>query len=102
MSIIQEISQDGMVVQINVSGRLDYSLSRQFRNAYRHTPDNSGITFNIDLRNASYIDSSALGMMLLLREYAKDKGGSVIIQSPSDQIEKLLKVANFEQLFIVN
>ena len=102
MSIIQEISHDGMVVQINVSGRFDYSLSQQFRDAYRHIPDNNGITFNIDLSNASYIDSTALGMMLLLREYARDKGGSVIIQSPTDQIEKLLKVANFEQLFIIN
>ena len=102
MSVIQEISSDGMVVQINVSGRFDYRLSQEFRNAYRKIPDNDGITFNVDLSNASFIDSSALGMMLLLREYAKCKGGSVIIRSPTEQIDKILKVANFKQLFIIN
>ena len=102
MSVIQEVSSDGMVVQINVSGRFDFRLSQQFRNAYRQTPDNDGVTFNIDLSNASYIDSSALGMMLLLREYAECKGGSVIIRSPAEQVEKILKVVNFEQLFIIN
>ena len=64
-------------------------------------PD-EGVTFHVDLRNTHYIDSSALGMMLLLREYAKCRGGSVIIDSPSEQIDKLLKVANFEQLFVIN
>ena len=91
-----------MVVQINVKGRFDYRLSQQFRQAYSQIPDNDGITFNVDLSNASYIDSSALGMMLLLREYAKCRGGSVVIQSPADQVDKILKVANFEQLFIIN
>ena len=102
MSVVQQISNDGMTVQINVNGRFDHKLSQQFRNAYRQIPDQDGITFHVDLRNTSYIDSSALGMMLLLREYAKCKGGSVVIDSPSDQIDKILKVANFEQLFIIN
>ncbi len=102
MSVDQKISNDGMVVQINVKGRFDYRLSQQFRQAYSQIPDNDGITFNVDLSNASYIDSSALGMMLLLREYAKCRGGSVVIQSPADQVDKILKVANFEQLFIIN
>jgi anti-anti-sigma factor len=102
VSVIQEISHDGMTVQININGRFDFRLSQQFRNAYRKIPDHEGVTFHVDLRNTHYIDSSALGMMLLLREYAKCRGGSVIIDSPSEQIDKLLKVANFEQLFVIN
>ena len=102
MSVVQQISNDGMVVQINVKGRFDYKLSQQFRNAYRQIPDNDGVTFHVDLSHADYIDSSALGMMLLLREYAKCKGGSVIIDSPSAQIDKILKVASFEQLFLID
>ena len=102
MSVVQEISHDGMTVQININGRFDFRLSQQFRNAYRQIPDHEGVTFHVDLKNTIYIDSSALGMMLLLREYAKCRGGSVIINSPSEQIDKLLKVANFEQLFVIN
>ena len=102
MAVFQEISTDGRIVQIYVEGRFDYRLSQQFRDAYRQAPDYDGLTFQIDLSNTSSIDSSALGMMLLLREYAKCKGSSVIINSPSDQVDQILKVANFEQLFIIS
>ena len=101
MSVVQEISSDGKTVQININGRFDYRLSQQFRDAYEQVPDHACITFLVDLRNTSYIDSSALGMMLLLREYAKCRGGSVVIDSPNDQIGKILKVANFQQLFVI-
>ena len=101
MSVTQQVSRDGMVVHISVRGRFDYRLSRQFRDAYRRTPDNNGMTFNIDLSSADYIDSSGLGMMLLLRDYAECRGCSVIIQSPTEQVDKLLKVASFEQLFVI-
>ena len=48
------------------------------------------------------MDSSALGMLLLLREHAKCRGGSVFIERPSEQVDSILKVANFEQLFTIN
>ena len=60
------------------------------------------MSYYVDLSDASYMDSSALGMLLLLREHAKSRGGSVFIERPSKQIDNILKVANFEQLFTFN
>lgn len=100
--VIQEVFDDGKVVQINIRGRFDYTLSQAFRNAYRQIPDQHGIAFHVNLSDADYMDSSALGMMLLLREHAKCRGGSVIIKNPSEPVNKILLVANFEHLFHIS
>jgi anti-anti-sigma factor len=100
--VTQEVLNDGKLIYINIKGRFDYTLSQDFRNAYRHVPAHEGMSFHVDLSNTDYMDSSALGMMLLLREHAKCRGGSVTIKHPSEPIDKILKVANFEQLFTIN
>ena len=102
MSVSQHVSVDGMRVQINVTGRFDYRVSRDFRDAYRHIPGRDGIAYHVDLKDVDFMDSSALGMLLLLREHAKCRGGEVVIEHPSESIDKILKVANFEQLFEIN
>ena len=102
MSVSQEVSTDGKKVSINISGRFDYKVSQAFRDSYRQVPGQGGVSYYIDLSDASYMDSSALGMLLLLREHAKCHDGAVFIERPSKQIDSILKVANFEQLFTIN
>ena len=99
MSVNQSVSFDGKTVRIDVKGRFDYKVSKDFREAYRHIPGRDGIAYHVDLKDVDFMDSSALGMLLLLREHAISRGGVVIIQHPSETIDKILRVANFEQLF---
>lgn len=102
MSVLQQVSNDGKKVSINITDRFDYKVSQEFRDSYRKIPGQDGMSYYIDLSEANYMDSSALGMLLLLREHAKCNGGTVFIERPSKQIENILKVANFEQLFTIN
>ena len=102
MSISQNVSDDGKNVKINIKGRFDYKVSKEFRDAYRHVPGRDGIAYYVDLGDVEYMDSSALGMLLLLREHAKCRGGHVIIEQPNEPIDKILKVANFEHLFTID
>jgi len=101
MSVSQEVSTDGKKVHINIAGRFDYKVSQDFRDSYRQVPGQEGVSYYIDLSAANYMDSSALGMLLLLREHAKCHRGKVFIERPSKQIDNILKVANFEQLFTI-
>lgn len=102
MSVSQKVSKDGKKIQINICGRFDYKVSQDFRDSYRQVPGQDDVSFYVDLSDATYMDSSALGMLLLLREHAKCRGGEVFIDQPSKQIDSILKVANFEQLFTIN
>ncbi len=102
MTVTQQVYEQGKKVKINICGRFDFESSQEFRAAYLNLDEHKGVCFHVDLSQAHYMDSSALGMLLLLREYAKSKGGSVIIEKPGVKINKILKVANFEHLFTIN
>jgi anti-anti-sigma factor len=102
MSIRQNISNDGKIMHLSVTGRFDYKITREFRDAYNKAARHKGVTYYVNLNETSYIDSSALGILLLLRECAKNNGGRVIIEQPGEQVNQVLKVANFEKLFSIN
>ncbi len=96
MSVTVQNSGDNRSVVILVSQQFDYSLHQAFREAYRHV-DTAGAVFTVDLANATYMDSSALGMILLLKEHADKLGGRVIIAQPNESVHKILMIANFDQ-----
>jgi len=102
MSITQQVFNQGEKVTISVFGRFDYGASQMFRDAYLNLDKVDGVDFHINLSDANYIDSSALGMLLLLREYAKNLGGKVFIENACEQISSFLKGAKFDQLFVIN
>jgi anti-anti-sigma factor len=52
----------------------------------------------VDLERTTYLDSSALGMLLLL----KDQSGDVRIIKTSPDVRRVLEIANFHRLFDVS
>ena len=55
--------------------------------------------FTVDMRDATYLDSSALGMLLLLRDHAGGDAAEVRIVNCNPDVRKILTISNFEQLF---
>jgi anti-anti-sigma factor len=56
----------------------------------------------VDLRDATYLDSSALGMLLLLRDHAGGDGSNIHIINCNPDVKKILAISNFEQLFDIH
>jgi len=82
-------------VCITIVGRFDFSCHQDFRKAYESigpVPE-----CQVDLKDTEYIDSSALGMLLLLREAYPDT--VVKIQNATPSVKKILQIANFGSLF---
>ncbi len=98
MSVTAQLSDSGQALVLKILGRFDFSIHQDFRNAYeKHQgPVNSYI---IDLKDASYIDSSALGMLLLLRDYAGGDKTPISIVGSNPDVKKILIISNFNQLF---
>ncbi|MCG7531827.1 STAS domain-containing protein [Psychrobium sp. MM17-31] len=97
MPIVSSTSSNSKDVLITVSDRFDFSQYKLFRESYCecNTP---GTEFRLDLSNANYMDSSALGMLLLLKEHADKIKGKIIIERPNDSINKVLEIAQFHHL----
>ncbi|MDX2507148.1 MAG: STAS domain-containing protein [Gammaproteobacteria bacterium] len=92
---------DGNKVNIVISGRFDFSSHKEFRDVYRNAPSGSDNEFIIDLSATDYIDSSALGMLLLLREHAGSDHAKIKLQACRDNVKDILIVSNFDKLFTI-
>ncbi len=98
--VTSEVCGDGQL-KIGVSGRFDFRVYDAFRNAYAEVGE-SVKKYVIDLAGADYMDSSALGMLLLLREYAGGDNAEIHLVSPSAEVRNVLDIANFGKLFTIN
>ena len=47
------------------------------------------------------MDSSALGMILLLKDYAANLSGTVVIKNPNEEVNKILEIAQFHRLLTI-
>ncbi len=102
MSINSTVSASGDTVTIKISGRFDFSIHRDFRHAYEKAkPTSSQPCFVVDLSGTEYMDSSALGMLLLLREHAGSDNSNVKITNCRPVIKEILDIANFDKLFSI-
>lgn len=98
MSISSLLNQQSGQLIISVTGRFDYSLHRDFRACYENVAI-EGLQLVLDLSKAEYMDSSALGMMLLLKEHAeKCQALAFTVSKPSPAVLKILEIANFDKL----
>jgi len=99
MSVSTTASSDEKEVTIHVTGRFDFSTHRDFVMAYKGYPKGE-VYFIVDLKGADYMDSSAMGMLLQLREYGKSDKDVRLING-NDGILEILRIANFDKLFTI-
>ena len=85
-------------VVIEVEGRFDFQLHREFRAAYEGIM--GAKRYMVDLRQATFVDSTALGMLLLLRDHAGGDRLAVSITAGTPALHTL-KLAGFDALFSV-
>ncbi|ERI51903.1 anti-sigma factor antagonist [Pseudomonas sp. AOB-7] len=101
MAITSQPSADGQELTIAIRGRFDFASHQEFRDAYERvniTPRR----YLVDLQGTSYLDSSALGMLLLLRDHAGGDTAQIRLLNCSSDVRKILAISNFEQLFQIN
>lgn len=100
MAINSTVAEAGNKVTISVSGKFDFQLYDEFRSSYGET-NGKGVHYIVDLSATEYLDSSALGMLLLLREHAGGDSSKIDIVNSSVDVKKILDVANFGKLFTI-
>lgn len=92
-------TESGDVVTIHVKGRFDFASHQEFLGSYKDLPKGEK-RFVVDLSGTDYMDSSAMGMLLQLREHG-DKSKPIELVNGNDGIREILRIANFDKLFKV-
>lgn len=94
------VSKEGSKATIKLSGRFDFNTHRDFRSAYEALVTDPAIReVAVDFSNVDYLDSSALGMLLMLRDKAKGTGKEVSLCNVKGNVKQVLDIANFGKLF---
>lgn len=101
MSVSTNRTDSGSELIISIKGRFDFSSHQEFRNAYE-SANGPLESYQIDMSETTYLDSSALGMLLLLRDYAGGDNARISIFNCNNDVRKILTISNFEQLFIIH
>lgn len=98
MGIISQLNIDGSEMTLKIDGRFDFSQHQVFRAALEKA--GSAVRgFTVDLSGSEYMDSAALGMLLLLLEKVGGSRERVKIINPNPNVRKILEIANFDKLF---
>ena len=94
------VSTQQSQARIQLSGRFDFNSHREFRDAVDRALGSPGTTeVAVDLGNVAYLDSSALGMLLMLRDKAKAAGKTVTLVNLHGAVKQVIEIANFGKLF---
>lgn len=100
MAVNVTFSKESKQLLIMINDRFDFSLHQQFRDSYRQCTDQN-INFILDLSRTQYMDSSALGMILLLKDHAEMYQGELVIRKPNETVNKILEIAQFHRLMSI-
>ena len=98
MGITSQRSEDGRELTICVDGRFDFSAHQAFRDACSQG-DPERTRYVIDLSRTDYVDSSALGMLLLLRQRTGGGRDRVQLRGFGPEVRKIFEISHFDQLF---
>lgn len=87
-------------VLVRLTGRFDFSTRDQFIARIKEMISHAeAAEIRIDLASVVYIDSSALGMLLMARDLAKQNSKEVTLSSPQPLVRQTLETAQFARLF---
>ncbi|HJW26283.1 MAG TPA: STAS domain-containing protein [Rhodocyclaceae bacterium] len=94
------VTRDGSRAVIKLSGRFDFNTHRDFRSAYEPLVIDSEVReVRVDFDGVDYLDSSALGMLLMLRDKMSGAGKEVSLGNVKGSVKQVLDIANFGKLF---
>ncbi|MBF0185005.1 MAG: STAS domain-containing protein [Magnetococcales bacterium] len=97
------ISQSDHGATVHVKGRFNFKMHGKFWDACLSISNHSVEKIIIvDLSEAEYVDSSALGMLLLLRDRLLKENKEIHIVNSKQHIKEIFLSANFHQLFHIS
>ena len=100
MSKDSDFINDAKTTIIKTPNNFGFSFQQDFRKWYEAEIGKKSI-FVVDLSGTTYLDSAALGMMLVLRKQLEGSSAKIILRRPKRDVLNTLKLAMFHDLFTI-
>lgn len=97
MDITMKSGEDRTVVSL--CGRFVFECHRDFRAAVARSMEATPVDVDIDLGGVDYLDSAALGMLLVLGAKARRAKKTVTLCNTQGYVRDLLQIAHVDAVF---
>jgi anti-anti-sigma factor len=92
-----DVRRDKDQLQVALHGKFDFAIYADFRKLFADVAHVRGIA--IDMSDVSYMDSAALGMLLLLEQRVGKNAARIRLLGAHGQPRDVLEIASFSQYF---
>ncbi|GAB7128199.1 anti-anti sigma factor HsbA [Silvimonas sp. JCM 19000] len=90
--------QQGGVAIIAIGGQLSFEMHREFKEVASAAIQSPLVDeLHLDFSGVTYLDSAALGMLLLLRQ--RVEGYRIVLLNCGPGVRSVLDIANFNKIF---
>ena len=97
------VQKDADKAVVKLVGRFDFNTHRDFRGAYEPLIIDPEVrSVSVDFSGVDYLDSSALGMLLMLRDKLGGVNKEVVLTGVRGNVKQVLDIANFSKLFKIS
>ena len=86
--------------KMEVSGEIDISTAKDFREALEKAYSDKKNDITLHFEQLNYIDSTGLGVIIGAYGKMKEKGNRIQIINPRQNIKKLLRITNLDQILL--
>lgn len=95
------ISSFEELVLVRLKGRCTFSSLPQFEEVLEEVNHRQPSRFEIELSELEYIDSSGVGMLLMLQEACERRQSHLVLCNPSAQVITVMRLTKLDQLFTI-
>lgn len=94
-----EIKVSAGRVLVCLPEEFSYKLYREFRDIYQN--NDPGVTYEVDFSKVKTIDSSSMGMLLLMHEYCVKNKSRIVLSNCDAGVSNILKNSTMASFFEV-
>lgn len=88
--------------RIILAGVFDFSVQNDVREIINETLSQEEIkNITVDMAGVSFMDSSAIGLLLLLNEKAQADGRSVTVINCRDSVREIFSIGGFDSILTI-
>lgn len=95
------INDSGGGVLVNFGERLTFSDHEEFGDVLARVEESEAKTIVFDFAKTAFIDSSALGMLLIAKDVAGERGASITLRGANADIRRLFELGTFSEFFVI-
>lgn len=97
MEFTQNINGDAC--EMAISGKFTFADRQVFRDLFKDITDQDIKRLCIELSQVEFVDSAALGILLLARDEAEKASTALVLKSPQGQVKRMFEISKFHDLF---